>query len=182
VRFECFHQRLLNSCFPGGGTELDNVGGGLGEPLNVIISGLSDPRVLTTSGFTNYAEALGFAPECLGIHSGAPQCANLGDGQGCVNQLLELRDDYGSSAVGTCLETLVGGNHLRYAPAHRDSSAAHGPAACSASPTVALSSSRAYFRGTGMCHTPEQALGSVSYEENVTTSHTIEANGYNIGR
>ena len=51
--------------------------------------------------------------ECLGIHLGDPQSANLGDGNGWVNQTVELRQDYGESTVGTCLESLTGGNHFR---------------------------------------------------------------------
>ena len=51
--------------------------------------------------------------ECFDIHLGAPQSANLGDGNGWVNQTIELRQDFGSAALGTCLETLVGGNHFR---------------------------------------------------------------------
>jgi hypothetical protein len=33
--------------------------GDAGEPLNVIISGLSSPEVLTDAGFLNFARALG---------------------------------------------------------------------------------------------------------------------------
>jgi hypothetical protein len=51
--------------------------------------------------------------ECLGIHLGDAQAANLGDGNGWVNQTLELRQDYGNSGLGSCLESLAGGNHLR---------------------------------------------------------------------
>jgi hypothetical protein len=65
---------------------LDNAGNGLGEPLNVIISGLSSPAVLTDAGIVNFAKAIGFSTECLSIHLGAPQSANLGDGNGFVNQ------------------------------------------------------------------------------------------------
>ncbi|KAJ3893800.1 hypothetical protein GG344DRAFT_74615 [Lentinula edodes] len=91
-----------------GGSLLDDAGNGLGEPLNVIISGLSSPGVLTESGFENYAKAIGFSTECLGIHIGGPQSANLGDGNGFVNQTVELRQDYGDSVLGTCLESLIG--------------------------------------------------------------------------
>jgi hypothetical protein len=42
----------------GGGSELDVVSPGLGEPMNVIISGLSDPRVLTDDGFLNWAQSV----------------------------------------------------------------------------------------------------------------------------
>lgn len=51
--------------------------------------------------------------ECLGIHLGAPQSANLGDGNGFVNQTVELREDFGDPILGTCEESLIGGNHLR---------------------------------------------------------------------
>lgn len=54
--------------------------------------------------------------ECLDIHLGSPFSANLGDGHGWVNQTIELRQDYGSADLGTCLESLIGGNHFRYAP------------------------------------------------------------------
>ncbi|KAI0299725.1 hypothetical protein B0F90DRAFT_1726818, partial [Multifurca ochricompacta] len=98
---------------PGGGSLLDNTSNGLGEPLNVIISGLSSPWVLTDGGFVHFANAVGFGIECFGAHLGAPQSANLGDGHGWVNQTLELRQDYGNPDIGTCWESLVGGNHLR---------------------------------------------------------------------
>lgn len=52
--------------------------------------------------------------ECFGFHLGAPQSANLGDGNGWVNQTVELRQDYGDIGLGTCLESLIGGNHLRF--------------------------------------------------------------------
>ena len=39
--------------------------------------------------------------------------ANLGDGNGWVNQTMELREDYGVPSIGTCGESLVGGNHFR---------------------------------------------------------------------
>ena len=51
--------------------------------------------------------------ECFGAHLGAPQTANLGDGNGAVNQTIELRNDYGNPDIGACWESLVGGNHLR---------------------------------------------------------------------
>ena len=51
--------------------------------------------------------------ECLDIHLGAPQSANLGDGNGFVNQTIEIRQDFGDAGLGTCLESLIGGNHLR---------------------------------------------------------------------
>src|SRR5437588_11267555 len=50
--------------------------------------------------------------ECLGLRIGSPQTANLGDGNGNVAQTLELREKR-SWILGTCTESLIGGNHLR---------------------------------------------------------------------
>jgi hypothetical protein len=50
--------------------------------------------------------------ECLGLHLGDLMPANLGDGDGWVNQTIELCHNYGSSGGGTCLKSLVGGNHF----------------------------------------------------------------------
>ncbi|KZT18150.1 hypothetical protein NEOLEDRAFT_1143771 [Neolentinus lepideus HHB14362 ss-1] len=136
----------------GGGSELDNAGSGGGEPLNVIISGLSSPEVLTDDGIVNFAHALGYSRECLDIHSGAPQTANLGDGNGWVDQLIEIREDYGSSSIGTCLESLVGGNHFRV------------------------------WRQNGTSADSGALFLAVSKEEDLSEHHTIVANGYNIGR
>ncbi|KAJ4495277.1 hypothetical protein C8R41DRAFT_902408 [Lentinula lateritia] len=135
-----------------GGSMLDDAGNGLGEPLNVIISGFSSPDVLTESGFENYAKAIGFSTECLGIHIGGPQSANLGDGNGLVNQTVELRQDYGDSVLGTCLESLIGGNHLRLY-------IQNGPEADSGALFLA-----------------------VSKEEDASDNHDIVPDGYDIGR
>ncbi|KAI0755098.1 hypothetical protein C8Q80DRAFT_1299810 [Daedaleopsis nitida] len=92
--------------------------GGQGEPLNVIVSGNSDALVLDDNedkgGFRNYFLSVGFASECLGQHAGDPQTANLGDGNGQKNETAELRWDYGDPQLGTCQETIKGGNHFRY--------------------------------------------------------------------
>ena len=56
----------------------------------------------------------GSSEECFGIHLGTPFSADLGDGNGWVNQTIELRQDYGSPSIGTCLESLIGGNHFRW--------------------------------------------------------------------
>ncbi|KAJ7287711.1 hypothetical protein C8J57DRAFT_593861 [Mycena rebaudengoi] len=136
----------------GGGSMLDNVGGGLGEPLNVIISGLSSAAVLTDSGFLNYARAIGFSTECFGIHIGDPQSANLGDGHGFVNQTVELRQDFGDANVGTCLESLIGGNHLRL------------------------------YRQNGPTANSGALFLAVSQEADASQGHTIVPDGYNIGR
>jgi len=136
----------------GGGSWLDDAGVGVGEPLNVVISGFSSPDVLTDDGLLNYARAIGFSEECFGIHLGAPQSADLGDGHGPVNQTIELRQDFGLSGVGTCFESLVGGNHFRV---YRQ----NGP----------LANSGALFL-------------AVSKEQNVFENHNIVPDGYNIGR
>ncbi|KAF8921100.1 hypothetical protein CPB85DRAFT_1168814, partial [Mucidula mucida] len=135
-----------------GGSMLNNAGGGLGEPLNVIISGQSSPEVLTNAGIVQYARAIGFSEECLGIHLGDPQAANLGDGHGWVNQTMELREDYGDPDIGTCLESLIGGNHFRV------------------------------YRQDGPGANSGALFLAVSQEEDVFEQHTIIPDGYNIGR
>ncbi|KAJ7071968.1 hypothetical protein C8F01DRAFT_1225247 [Mycena amicta] len=100
----------------GGGSWLD-ASAGLGEPLNVVISAQSSPDVLTISGFLKYANAIGFDKECLGLHLGNPQQANLGDGRGWVNETEVLRESFGiGGSIGTCIESLTGGNHFRVYP------------------------------------------------------------------
>ncbi|KAJ7497741.1 hypothetical protein FB451DRAFT_242150 [Mycena latifolia] len=99
----------------GGGSWLDK-SAGLGEPLNVVISAQSSPEVLTLPGFLQYAQTIGFNVECLGLHLGNPQSANLGDGRGDVNETEVLRESFGIPGVGTCLESLTGGNHFRVFP------------------------------------------------------------------
>ncbi|KZW01561.1 hypothetical protein EXIGLDRAFT_638326 [Exidia glandulosa HHB12029] len=96
-----------------GGRLLDWASGDLGEPLNVIISGQSSKAVLTDVGFLTFVQSIGFSTECLGQHGGGYQQADLGDGQGRFNQTNIYREDFGDTALGTCLETLNGGNHIR---------------------------------------------------------------------
>lgn len=87
----------------------------MGEPLNVIISGDSDKEVLTPQGASEYLESLYFSPgTCLGISAGGPQQANLGDGNGYRDQTDVLRFNYYQGDGGSCLESIHGGNHLRY--------------------------------------------------------------------
>ncbi|EPS99876.1 hypothetical protein FOMPIDRAFT_1016805 [Fomitopsis schrenkii] len=124
----------------------------LGEPLNVIISGLSSPDVLTLDGAINYARAIGFSTECLGLHLGNPQAADLGDGNGYVNQTILLREDYGDASVGTCLESAIGGNHFRIY-VQNGTEAGSG--------ALFLATSKEYMS---------------------TTGHHIVADGYDIGR
>lgn len=99
-----------------GGGQMGANGGGVLEPVNVIISANSSPDVLTDDGFQNYVKSLGLSIECLGIHGGGQFSLDLGDGNGPQNQTLEMRYDFGVSflGLGTCLETLTGGNHLRF--------------------------------------------------------------------
>jgi len=135
-----------------GGSWLDNAGGGLGEPMNVVISGLSSPGVLTDDGIVNFAKSIGFSTECLGIHLGGPQSANLGDGNGFVNQTVEIRQDFGNPTIGTCEESLTGGNHFRV------------------------------FRQNGPLADTGALFLAVSEEENVSQGHTISPDGYDEGR
>ncbi|KAF7360111.1 Secreted protein [Mycena venus] len=135
-----------------GGEMLNNASRHGGEPLNVIISGLSTPSVLTNAGFLGYVGSLGFARECFGLHIGDRQPANLGDGNGWVDEMMVLRESYGSAALGTCWETVIGGNHLRV---YRQD----GPAAKSGALFLA-----------------------VSQEESLLWHHTISRDGYNVGR
>jgi hypothetical protein len=96
-----------------------------GEPLNVIISGLSDPYVLTESGFHDYAKyldfcylrsvgfkwarhrSIGFSEECFGLHYGHQHTADLGDGDGRKLQQYLARQHY-FPVWGTCWESLAG--------------------------------------------------------------------------
>ncbi|KAF8504236.1 hypothetical protein BU17DRAFT_58249 [Hysterangium stoloniferum] len=148
------HSRAVAFVVPAdnGGSQLDDAGNGLGEPLNVIISGLSSPAVLTDAGILSYARSLGLSTECLGIHIGGPQKANLGDGNGPLDQTSELRQDFGNSIFGTCLESLKGGNHLRY------------------------------WRQDGPTANTGALFLAVSKEENLAHSHTISPDGYDVGR
>ncbi|KAG8969500.1 hypothetical protein FRC03_002361 [Tulasnella sp. 419] len=91
---------------------------GLGEPLNVIISARSDPAVLQDredqGGLRNYFLSLQFSGECLGQSLGTEQAANLGDGNGSRNETAVMRHNYGDPYLGSCKETIEGGNHFRY--------------------------------------------------------------------
>lgn len=57
------------------------------------------------------------ARSCLGgfgLDLDGEGTANLGDGRGSANQTGIMRDDYGYPLLGSCIETLLGGNHFRY--------------------------------------------------------------------
>ncbi|SCV71540.1 BQ2448_3128 [Microbotryum intermedium] len=121
-----------------GGRLLNRVNDWNGEPLNVIISARSSPDVLRESGLIVYSKSLGLWKECLDLHGGGSQYANLGDGEGISSQrhilstvgenpnlpshssltagfqpeLFVLRQsDW--PYVGSCVESVVGGNHFR---------------------------------------------------------------------
>ncbi len=97
-----------------GGTSFDLVGNGEHEPLNVIISSLSSPAILTRKGFQSYCRSLDFDRECLGLHAGGAQKAYI-DPRGWRDQEFLYRQVYTplDHVFGTCIESLVGGNHIR---------------------------------------------------------------------
>ncbi|SJX62619.1 uncharacterized protein SRS1_13409 [Sporisorium reilianum f. sp. reilianum] len=96
------------------GTSFDLVGDGLHEPLNVIISAQSSPAILTCKGFQSYCRSLDFDRECLGLHAGGYQKAYT-DPRGWRDQEFIYRQVYTplDHVFGTCIESLVGGNHIR---------------------------------------------------------------------
>jgi len=135
----------------GGGTMLD-ASAGLGEPLNVIISGKSSPEVLTDDGLLNWARSIGFSHEFLGLHSGTPQTANLGDGNGALPEVKVIRQNFFLPIIGSGIESLIGGNHFRY------------------------------WRQNGPRANTGALFLAVSQEENVFQHHNIIPNGYDLGR
>ncbi|EKM79511.1 hypothetical protein AGABI1DRAFT_114058 [Agaricus bisporus var. burnettii JB137-S8] len=96
----------------GGGQMLDYTLENFGEPLNVIISGNSDPHILTEDGIHQYAKSIGFSEECLGLHYGNRHDANLGDGDGRKVEQFLARQAY-FPIIGTCWESVAGGHHFR---------------------------------------------------------------------
>ncbi|VDC05536.1 unnamed protein product [Peniophora sp. CBMAI 1063] len=142
----------------GGGRWLDLVpdSGGQGEPLNVVIAATSDAAVLVEQqndgGLINYFQSIGFANECLGQHEGSHQQANLGDGNGYLNESAVIRWDYGDAVLGTCKESIEGGNHFRY-----------------------------WIQNGDKANTGAVFLAA-SYEMPATESHNVIKNGYNLGR
>jgi hypothetical protein len=145
---------------PNGGSMLTTVEDtsppGQQEPINMIITANSDSAVLnnvnTDGGLQNYFNSLGFAGECLGEHLGDDQQANLGDGNGLINQTGVLRWDYGNVQTGTCTETIDGGNHFRY------------------------------WVQNGSSEESNAIFVAASYELPASSNHDIVVNGYNLGR
>lgn len=99
-----------------GGSMLDLVSNGMREPINVILSGHSDPYILTLAGLRDFVRSVGFSFECFGQHIGQLQRADTGDGRGWKPEVVEFRQagrwDPGRW-IGTCRESLFGGNHFR---------------------------------------------------------------------
>ncbi|KZT09206.1 uncharacterized protein LAESUDRAFT_722933 [Laetiporus sulphureus 93-53] len=95
-----------------GGRLLDFTTTQLGEPLNVIITALSDPYILSEAGLHNYAKSIGYSEECLGLHYGDIHEADLGDGLGRKPEVFLARQDY-FPVMGTCWESVRGGHHFR---------------------------------------------------------------------
>ncbi|SPO20575.1 uncharacterized protein UTRI_00051 [Ustilago trichophora] len=137
----------------GGSMLTGNTASGLGEPLNVIISSLSSPSVLSQSGFEEFSRSIYFSPgSCLNISQGGYQTANLGDGSGSVPQTNIMRYNYKQGDGGTCIESLKGGNHFRY------------------------------WLQNGTAANSGAIFIAASVELNATLGHMIAANGYDNGR
>ncbi|WFD28979.1 hypothetical protein MNAN1_003998 [Malassezia nana] len=139
-----------------GGSMMDVVGNGFREPMNVIISGRSDKSVMSDQGLLDYARSIGFSFECLHLHLGGLQHANLGDGRGYTPQLFEYRSilyhDSPGAWIGACWESLAGGNHFRV------------------------------WRQNGTQANTGAWFLAVSKEKDVFQDHTITPNGYDVGR
>lgn len=132
------------------------VGNGLREPINAIISGHSDPEILTEAGLRDYVRSIGFSFECLDLHRGGAQHANLGDGAGWRPQLFEYRSTQSFGApgrwVGACWESWNGGDHFRV------------------------------WKQNGSEAKTGAWFLAVSREKSLRHRHTIAPNGYNEGR
>ncbi|KAH9014289.1 hypothetical protein EDB84DRAFT_1530082 [Lactarius hengduanensis] len=155
-------------------TEVNNTfPAGLGEPINVVLLGTSDSAVLVDQqndgGLRNYFLSIGFAGECLGQHSGSDQAVNLGDGHGYLNETAVIRWDYGDPTLGTCKETVQGGNHFRYWTQTGSEANRCALLALTDDVVILMLSSGAVFM-------------AVSYELPEALSHDIVFNGYNLAR
>ncbi|KAF8510500.1 hypothetical protein BU17DRAFT_55307 [Hysterangium stoloniferum] len=123
-----------------------------GEPLNVIISGNSDPRILDLEGLILYSYSLGYAEECLGLHVGRVHQANLGDGQGLIDEQYLARQTY-FPIFGTCWQSIIGGQHFR-----------------------------AWQQNTTQACLFRSCWCSSASLQNSGRNHMIVPNGYNLGR
>lgn len=153
ARRQSSSQGYYNPTTNGGSFLTGNTASGLGEPLNVIVSGNSDAGVLNQAGFEEFSRSFYFSPgSCLNISQGGYQTANLGDGNGARPQTNIMRWNFKQGDGGTCLESLKGGNHFRYW-------IQNGTAAGSGAIFIAA-----------------------SVELNATLNHMIAPNGYDDGR
>ncbi|KAF7793794.1 hypothetical protein EIP86_004915 [Pleurotus ostreatoroseus] len=82
---------------------------------------------------------------------------------------MELREDYGDPLLGTCDETLIGGNHFRYGLYYFFT-------------VSVLTDSLSVFRQNGAEADSGALFLAVSAEEDLENKHTIAADGYNKGR
>ncbi|KAJ7278793.1 hypothetical protein C8J57DRAFT_148633 [Mycena rebaudengoi] len=162
-RRDSLPRRAATGYFPpadGGGSMMTKVVGtqppGQGEPVNIILAGTSSPAVLVDQekdgGFRNFILSIGFSGECLGQHAGNPQQVDLGDGNGYLNETAVLRWNYGDPQLGTCQETIQGGNHFRY------------------------------WKQDGKSANTSAIFMATSSELPVAQHHSIVVNGYNLGR
>ncbi|KAK0187681.1 hypothetical protein F5146DRAFT_1060143 [Armillaria mellea] len=143
-----------------GGSMLTVVGqtfpDGQQEPVNALISGNSDQAVLaqqsTSGGLINYFLSLSFSGECLGQHTGNSQQVDLGDGNGFRNETAVMRYNYGDPTLGSCTESVKGGDHFRY------------------------------WVQNGSEANSGAVFMAISYETSSSDNHDIVENGYNLGR
>ncbi|KAK4054547.1 hypothetical protein OIV83_001041 [Microbotryomycetes sp. JL201] len=126
--------------------------GGLGEPLNVVISNTSDPLLMTDAGFIDYMWSVQMSEEFLGQSLGARQAANLGDGNGQLNQTGILRYNFYDIYYGTIRESINGGSHVRF------------------------------WRQNGSLADTGAWFLAVSVEMSAAENHMIVPNGYDMGR
>lgn len=90
---------------------------------NLLLS-KSISNCLSSSSWTSFSfikirktSTIGFSFECLDLHLGGLQRADLGDGKGWEPENFEYRETQWPGApgrwVGACWESLYGGNHFR---------------------------------------------------------------------
>ncbi|KAL0578536.1 hypothetical protein V5O48_003479, partial [Marasmius crinis-equi] len=129
---------------------------GQAEPVNLIISANSDGDVLQEredkGGLLNFFLSLQFSGECLGQHAGNSQQVNLGDGHDYLNETAVIRYNYGDPQLGSCQESIKGGNHFRY------------------------------WVQNGPNENTGAIFIAASYEKPIAEGHDIIKNGYNLGR
>ncbi|CAK5279495.1 unnamed protein product [Mycena citricolor] len=126
------------------------------EPLNIIVSAASSPDALSPRGILNFGNALGYGDDCLHIHLGGPQAANLGDGNNWVNQTQIMRRWSAGTTTGDTLLSKTG-RRIAY-----------------------MSHSAFIQNGTG-ADTGALFLAA-SKEEPIAQGHNIIPDGYDIGR